>query len=198
MEIIWQSHGLNFECCRDGNEDNHLNFTRNWYHVVISIEFTWTFHKNYIAFPWHLCRISWNSYTKFLIKLVINFLSTTVDFSPWITYKITFCNKISTEVSRRSAHHIFLWNFSIMILQAFHALSPVLWCYLKQQIKYLVWNKYLLNPITRNECQNHFLPNYDYHICELKAEILSITYSLRNKPAPDNNLLRSWYIVHGI
>ena len=144
MEIIWQSHGLNFECCMDWNGYNHLNFTRNWYHVVISIEFTWNFRKNYIAFPWHLCRISWNSYMKFLIKLVINFMSITVDFSPWITYKNTFCNKISTEVSRRNAHHILLWNFSIMILQAFHALSPVLWCYLKQQMKYLAWNKYFI------------------------------------------------------
>ena len=46
--------------CMDGNGDKtesnvHPNFTRNWYHVAISIELTWKFHKDYITFPWHLC-----------------------------------------------------------------------------------------------------------------------------------------------
>ena len=115
--------------------------------MVISIEFTGKFHKNYIAFkwhlwlvwtiwtpmpavpkkavklhhsltPWHLCRISWNYWMEFSTKLEINFLSTTVDFHPeWYT-KLHLVVKFQWN-SQGEVHLIdFYRHFSRMSFQA--------------------------------------------------------------------------------
>ena len=67
----------------------------------------------------------------------------------WI---FTLNNIQKFQWNSQEVHFIdFYWNFSRMSLRVFHALSSVLWCYLKQQIKYLVWNKYFIKYNT-NAC----------------------------------------------